>query len=152
MPQVGGADEIADCGNEQRLASFRCNKWGGAKEHDHANQTDLHRTAVGCGCGSDRRRLSFGGIDPDRDGHRQFSCQALMFHHGDYVGSPTGSGFGYLGFNKEKTTDQTVVLIYRATMGSCGGCDDATSADVRFQLQNGRIVALDSIPDMQWSR
>jgi hypothetical protein len=78
--------------------------------------------------------------------------QALMFHHGDYVGSPTGSGVGYLGFNKEKTTDQTVVLIYRATIGSCGGCDDATSADVRFQLQNGRIVALASIPDMQWSR
>src|SRR6476469_7843844 len=25
MPQVGGADEIARCGNEQRLASFRCN-------------------------------------------------------------------------------------------------------------------------------
>jgi hypothetical protein len=79
--------------------------------------------------------------------------QALMFHHGDYVGSPTGSEVGYLGFNKEKTTDQTVVLTYRATMGSCGGsCDDATSADVRFQLQNGHIVALDSIPDMQWSR
>ena len=28
---------------------------GDKKEHDHANQTDLHRTAVGGGCGGDRR-------------------------------------------------------------------------------------------------
>ena len=77
--------------------------------------------------------------------------QALMFHYGDYVGSPTGSGVGYLGFNKDATTDQTVVLIYRATMGSCGACDDATYVDVRFQLQGGRIVALDPIPDLRRS-
>jgi LppP/LprE lipoprotein len=74
--------------------------------------------------------------------------QALMFHYGDYVGSPTGSGVGYLGFSKEKTTDRTVVLIYRATRGSCGACDDATYADVRYQLQDGRIVALDPIPHL----
>ena len=56
MPQLwSGRDR--HCGNEQRSANFRCNKWGGAKEHDRANQTDLHRTAVGggCCCGSDRR-------------------------------------------------------------------------------------------------
>ena len=72
--------------------------------------------------------------------------QALMFHYGEYVGSPTGSGVGYLGIAKNQTTDNTVVLIYRATPGSCGACPDAEYKNVRFQLQNGKIVALDPIP------
>ncbi|KUI21975.1 hypothetical protein AU195_06615 [Mycobacterium sp. IS-1496] len=74
--------------------------------------------------------------------------QALFFHYGDYVGSPTGAGFGYLRFNEEMTTDDTVVLTFRETLGSCGGCDDATWADVRFRLRDGELVALDRIPDM----
>lgn len=44
---------------------------------------------------------------PSAMGTGSSPVQALMFHHGDYVGSPTGSGVGYLGFNKEKTTDGT---------------------------------------------
>ena len=75
--------------------------------------------------------------------------QALMFHYGEYVGSPTGQGVGYLRFNQKLTTSQTIVLTYRMTLGSCGGCDDATWADVRFQLKNGQIVNLDPIPQMR---
>jgi hypothetical protein len=74
--------------------------------------------------------------------------QALMFHYGTYVGSPTGAGQGYLRFNEQLTTDTTVVLTYRATYGSCGGCADATWADVRYQLKNGQVIALDPIPKM----
>lgn len=59
--------------------------------------------------------------------------QALMSHYGEYVGSPTGSGVGYLGIAKDQTTDDTVVLLYRATRGSRGACADAEYQNVRFQ-------------------
>jgi len=72
--------------------------------------------------------------------------EALMFHEGEYVDKATPTGVGYLGFNRDKTTEDTVVLIFRATTGSCGGCDDGTYDDVRFQWRNGRVVALDPIP------
>jgi Transposase, Mutator family len=49
--------KCAHYGNEQRPASFRCNKGEMQRKHYHENQTDVHRTAVGggCGCASDRR-------------------------------------------------------------------------------------------------
>jgi hypothetical protein len=59
MPQWWSGPRSPPVGHEQTEASFRCNKWGAAKrERHHANQTDLHHTAVGggCFCGSDRRR------------------------------------------------------------------------------------------------
>jgi serine/threonine protein kinase, bacterial len=77
--------------------------------------------------------------------------QALMFHNGDYVGPATPEGIGYLQFNQAKTTDDTVVLTFRVTIGTCGGCDDGTYADVRFQFRNGAVVALDPIPKLMAS-
>lgn len=74
--------------------------------------------------------------------------EALMFNDGEYVGKATAGGVGYLRFNEDKTTEDTLVLIFRATMGSCGGCDDGTYTDLRFQLRNGTVVALDPIPRM----
>jgi len=74
--------------------------------------------------------------------------EALMFHEGDYVGKATPTGTGYLRFNEDRTTGDTVVLTFRTTLGSCGGCDDATYADVRFQWRDGKVVALDPIPHL----
>jgi serine/threonine-protein kinase len=74
--------------------------------------------------------------------------EALMFHEGEYVGTATPDGVGYLAFNENETTDDTVVLTFRTSIGTCGGCDDGTYEDVRFQWRNGEVVALDPIPDL----
>jgi hypothetical protein len=74
--------------------------------------------------------------------------EALLFHEGEYVGTATRDGVGYLAFNGDETTDDTVVLTFRTSIGTCGGCDDGTYEDVRFQWRNGEVVALDPIPKM----
>ncbi|KAA1431316.1 protein kinase domain-containing protein [Mycolicibacter arupensis] len=83
---------------------------------------------------------------PTADGTGSSPIQALMFHYGEYVGSPTGAGEAFLGFDSDRTTDSMVVLNFIVDYGSCTGCDDKTWTDVRFQLKNGQLVALDPIP------
>lgn len=83
---------------------------------------------------------------PTAGGTGSSPIQALMFHYGEYVGSPTGEGQGFLRFDYNRTTDSMVVLDYIVDPGSCTACDDKTWAAVRFQLRNGELVALDPIP------
>lgn len=83
---------------------------------------------------------------PTAGGTGSSPIQALMFHYGEYVGSPTGAGEGFLKFDSDRTTDSMVVLNFIVDYGSCTACDDKSWADVRFQLKNGQLVALDPIP------
>lgn len=75
--------------------------------------------------------------------------EALLFHDGGFVGTATPTGVGYLAFNRDETTDDTIVLTFRTSIGTCGGCDDGTYQDVRFRLRNGEVVPIDPIPEMQ---
>ena len=54
---------------------------GRCKEHDHANQTDLHRAAVGggCRCGSDRRRTDGCRGKMCRTAREKFASRPAMF-------------------------------------------------------------------------
>ena len=75
--------------------------------------------------------------------------EALLFHNGGFVGTATPTGVGYLAFNRDETTDDTIVLTFRTSIGTCGGCDDGTYQDVRFRVRNGEVVPIDPIPEME---
>jgi serine/threonine-protein kinase len=74
--------------------------------------------------------------------------QALMFHRGQYIGPATVVPYGFISFNATATTDNQVVLNFRATEGSCGACNDAVEVPVRFRWMDGRMAMLDTPPNL----
>lgn len=70
---------------------------------------------------------------------------ALMFHHGDYLGTATSKAFGFTSLNTARTTDDTVVLDYK-TPGACNACPPAAVTSVRYQWQDDHVAMLDPEP------
>lgn len=70
---------------------------------------------------------------------------ALMFHHGDYLGTATSKAYGFTSLNTARTTDDTVVLDYK-TPGACNACPPAAVTSVRYQWQGDHVAMLDPEP------
>ncbi|MBX8686693.1 LppP/LprE family lipoprotein [Mycobacterium sp. 20091114027_K0903767] len=70
---------------------------------------------------------------------------ALMFHHGDYLGTATSKAHAFTSLNTARTTDDTVVLDYQ-TPGECNACPPAAVSSVRYQWQADHVAMLDPEP------
>ena len=70
---------------------------------------------------------------------------ALMFHYGDYLGTATSEAHGFTSLDRERTTDDTVVLDYKIP-GACNACSPAAVDTVRYQWQGDHVVMLDPAP------
>ncbi|WP_157897528.1 LppP/LprE family lipoprotein [Mycolicibacterium rutilum] len=64
--------------------------------------------------------------------------QALMFHHGEYVGTGTAKARGFTSLDSAASNDDTVVLKYKTP--------DQPESSVRYQWQGDRVVMLDPAP------
>ncbi len=71
--------------------------------------------------------------------------QALMFHHGEYLGTGTSKAYGFTSLNKAASTGDTVVLDY-STPGECNACPPAAVTSVRYQWQGDHVEMLDPPP------
>ncbi|MGV0852643.1 LppP/LprE family lipoprotein [Mycolicibacterium phlei] len=71
--------------------------------------------------------------------------QALLFHHGEYVGTGTARAHGFTSLNEAASSDDTVVLTYKVP-GECTACPPAAVYNVRYRWQDGRVVMLDPPP------
>ncbi|BBZ03855.1 hypothetical protein MCHIJ_32920 [Mycolicibacterium chitae] len=70
---------------------------------------------------------------------------ALIFHHGQYLGTATSKAYGFTSLNGARTTDDTVVLNYK-TPGACNACPPAAVHTVRYQWQGDHVAMLDPAP------
>ena len=71
--------------------------------------------------------------------------QALMFHHGEYLGTGTSKAYGFTSLNKAASTGDTVVLDYKLP-GECNACPPAAVNSVRYQWQGDHVEMLDPPP------
>ena len=78
---------------------------------------------------------------------------ALFFHNGQYVGPTTPRPYGSTLFNASKTTDDTVVLDYKApdVCTTCAPWAAITNVgnpwqSVRYKWQSGNLQLLDQMP------
>lgn len=65
--------------------------------------------------------------------------QALMFHHGEYVGTGTAKAHGYTTLDADASSDDTVVLRYKTP-------EETT---VRYRWHDDRVVMLDPSPSVE---
>ncbi|MED5813891.1 LppP/LprE family lipoprotein [Mycolicibacterium sp. 050232] len=70
---------------------------------------------------------------------------ALMFHHGDYLGTATSKAYGFTSLNTARTTDDTVALDYKSP-GACNACPPSAVTSVRYQWQADHVAMLDPVP------
>jgi len=70
---------------------------------------------------------------------------ALMFHDGDYLGTATSKAYGFTTFDRDRTTDDTVVLDYEVP-GACNACAPASVSSVRYRWQGDHVEMLDPAP------
>jgi len=78
---------------------------------------------------------------------------ALFFHNGQYVGPTTPRPYGSTLLNASHTTDDTVVLDYKAA-GVCDACAPGGATtnvgyqwqSVRYKWQSDNVQRLDSMP------
>ena len=68
---------------------------------------------------------------------------ALMFQNGTYLGTATSEAYGFTSLNTARTTDDTVVLNYNKTPGTC---PPAAVTSVRYQWQGDHVAMLDPAP------
>jgi hypothetical protein len=71
--------------------------------------------------------------------------QALMFHHGTFLGTGTWRAYGFTSLNKAASTGDTVVLRYRSGQ-SCTACDDGLVTTVRYHWDGTKVDMLDPPP------
>jgi hypothetical protein len=71
--------------------------------------------------------------------------QALMFHHGEYLGTGTSKAYGFTSLNKAASTGDMVVLDYKLP-GECDACPPAAVNTVRYQWQGDHVAMLDPAP------
>ncbi|MCV7281767.1 LppP/LprE family lipoprotein [Mycolicibacterium flavescens] len=65
--------------------------------------------------------------------------QALMFHHGEFVGTGTAKAHGFTSLDADASSDDTVVLTYKTP-------DEST---VRYRWHDDRVVMLDPAPSAE---
>lgn len=71
--------------------------------------------------------------------------QALMFHHGTFLGTGTWKAYGSTSLDTAASTNDTVVLRYRSGQ-SCTACDDGIVTSVRYHWDGTKVVMLDPPP------
>jgi hypothetical protein len=71
---------------------------------------------------------------------------ALLFHRGVFVGTATPNAFPFTDLEEAASTDDVVVLTYRARQ-SCDVCTDGTLTTVGFQWKDGKVHMLDTPPE-----
>lgn len=71
--------------------------------------------------------------------------QALMFHHGVYLGTGTWKAYGFTSLDKQASTRDTVVLRYRWGQ-SCTACTDGFVTNVRYHWDGTKVDMLDPPP------
>ena len=71
--------------------------------------------------------------------------QALMFHHGTFLGTGTWKAYGFTSLDKAASTGDTVVLRYRSGQ-SCTACDDGLVTTVRYPWDGSKVDMLDPPP------
>ncbi len=71
--------------------------------------------------------------------------QALLFHHGDYLGTATWQPYSFTSLNVARTTDDTVVLDYKDGRNVCTACPGPISS-VRYQWQGDHVEMLNPPP------
>jgi LppP/LprE lipoprotein len=80
----------------------------------------------------------------------EYSHSAFFFVDGRYIGTDTSVPSGTLSVISEGDTEVTLAYpLYRLSDSEC--CPGAGQARVRFQLNNGKLVALDPIPPVHSS-
>ena len=80
-----------------------------------------------------------------REGSASHVQQAFFFVGGRYLGTDTSAPSGQIHLVGQNDTEVTLAYsLYRARDGAC--CPSGGQAQVRYQLDNGRLVALDPIP------
>ncbi len=70
---------------------------------------------------------------------------ALLFHKGAYLGTATPRAYGFTSLDVDRTTDDTVGLLYR-TPGSCNACDDGTVTHVQFRWDGSKVTMVGAPP------
>lgn len=81
------------------------------------------------------------GVKAGSEGHEQ---QAFFFLGGTYIGTDASKPSGYVQVTSQGDTEVTLAYGLYKTGGEL--CCPSGTASVRFQLNNGKLVAVDPIP------
>ncbi|GAA5061750.1 LppP/LprE family lipoprotein [Nocardia callitridis] len=70
----------------------------------------------------------------------------LLFHQGEYVGTATQKAYGLVSLDASASTDDTVVIAYRAP-GTCTACNDGAVTTVGYHWDGTKVETIGTPPN-----